>query len=65
MFLLVQNDCTRLLNRPVVAQERLKLSGQRWNKKGVHYLLNLRVVYKSGAWNKVTDLIKNPPKRAA
>jgi hypothetical protein len=48
-----------------VVQERLKLSGQRWNKKGAQHVLNLRVVYKSGAWNKVTDLIKNPPKRAA
>jgi len=39
-------------------QERLKLSGQRWNKKGAQNVLNLRVVYKSGAWNKVIDLIK-------
>lgn len=48
-----------------VVQERLKLSGQRWNKKGAQNVLNLRVVYKSGAWNKVIDLIKKKPERVA
>jgi len=47
-----------------VVQERLKLSGQRWNKKGAQNVLNLRVAHKSGTWNRVVDLIKNPNKLA-
>jgi hypothetical protein len=48
-----------------VVQERLKLSGQRWNKKGAQNVLNLRVAHKSGTWNRIVDLIKNPNKLAA
>ena len=48
-----------------VVQERLKLSGQRWNKTGAQNVLNLRVAHKSGSWYKVIDLIKNPYKPAA
>jgi len=48
-----------------VVQERLKLSGQRWNKKGAQNVLNLRVAYKSGTWNRIVELIKKPKKPAA
>ena len=39
-----------------VLQKRLKLSGQRWSKKGLQQIAQLRVVYKSGKWNHVKDL---------
>lgn len=44
-------------NRTVV-QARLKRSGQRWSKKGAQHMLNLRVVFMSNQWKKVTDLIQ-------
>jgi hypothetical protein len=34
----------------VVASQRLKLSGMRWNKQGGQVVLNLRVVWLSGVW---------------
>ena len=39
-----------------VLQKRLKLSGQRWTKKGLHQIAQLRVAYKSGKWDYVKDL---------
>ena len=39
-----------------VLQKRLKLSGQRWTKKGLQQMAQLRVVYKSGKWDHVKDL---------
>ena len=42
-------------NRTVV-QERLKLSGQRW--EGAQNVLNLRATRMSGQWNKVIQLVK-------
>lgn len=41
-----------------VIQQRLKLSGQRWTKKGTQQIVNLRAVQKSQKWKKVTKLIK-------
>jgi len=42
-----------------VLQKRLKLSGQRWTKKGLQQMAQLRVVYKSGKWNRIVNLAKN------
>jgi hypothetical protein len=41
-----------------VVQKRMKLSGQRWSKKGAGHLLNLRVIYMNQQWNKVIHLAK-------
>lgn len=41
-----------------IIQKRLKLSGQRWGKKGAQQIATLRVVRKSNEWNRVTELIK-------
>lgn len=35
----------------VVASQRLKLSGMKWNKQGGQVVLNLRVVWLSGVWD--------------
>jgi hypothetical protein len=40
-----------------VIQQRMKLSGQRWTKKGAQQLANLRIAYKSNQWDKVHQLI--------
>lgn len=42
-----------------VVQKRMKLSGQRWSKKGAQHMLNLRVVYMNGQWDKVIQLAKS------
>ena len=39
-----------------VLQKRLKLSGQRWTKKGLQQIAQLRAAYKSGKWDYVKDL---------
>jgi hypothetical protein len=41
-----------------VVQKRMKQSGQRWSKKGVQNMLNLRVLQMNGQWHKVVQLIK-------
>lgn len=41
-----------------VIQKRLKLSGQRWTKKGAQQILNLRVLEKSNRWQKVVQFAK-------
>jgi len=41
-----------------VLQQRMKLSGQRWTKKGFQNVANLRVTYKSNQWEKVTTLVQ-------
>jgi len=41
-----------------VLQQRMKLSGQRWTKKGFQNVANLRVVYKSNQWKKISDLVQ-------
>jgi len=38
-------------------QLRMKRSGQRWTKKGLRQIANLRVVHKSNEWNTVLDMI--------
>lgn len=42
-----------------VIQKRMKLSGQRWTKKGAQNMLNLRCVRLSGKWDKVIKLIRS------
>ena len=46
-------------------QERMKLSGQRWSKKGAQTMLNLRVTNMNGQWNKIIKLVKPNFKAAA
>lgn len=46
-------------------QERMKLSGQRWSKKGAQNMLNLRVTNMNGQWNKIVKLVKTNFKAAA
>lgn len=43
-----------------VLQVRMKRSGQRWVNKGCDNMVRLRVAYKSGKFNQVTDLLKTP-----
>ena len=40
-----------------VIQQRLKRSGQRWTRKGLQQVANLRAELKSNNWNKVLDFI--------
>jgi hypothetical protein len=47
-----------------IIQKRLKLSGQRWTKKGAQQVVNLRVCEKSNQWGKMVSLI-NENKNAA
>lgn len=43
-----------------VLQVRMKRSGQRWVNKGCDNMIRLRVAYKSGKFNQVTNLLKTP-----
>lgn len=40
-----------------VIQQRLKLAGMRWSKKGAQYISTLRAASKSDRWDKVQDII--------
>jgi len=42
-----------------VLQERLKKAGQRWSKKGLQKLINIRVLNKSGHWNRIIQKLQN------
>lgn len=48
-----------------VIQKRMKLSGQRWGKKGAQSMLNLRVINKNHQWAKIIELTKYGFKAAA
>jgi hypothetical protein len=48
-----------------VVQKRLKLSGQRWTKRGAQNMLNLRVTHMNGQWDKVVKLVQTEFKAAA
>jgi Uncharacterised protein family (UPF0236) len=48
-----------------VIQKRMKLSGQRWSRKGAQNMLQLRVTNLSGHWNHIIDLINEPTQLAA
>lgn len=41
-----------------VIQQRMKLSGQRWTKKGAQQMANLRTSFKSNQWKTVIELTK-------
>jgi hypothetical protein len=41
-----------------VVQKRMKLSGQRWSKRGAQNMLNLRVVSMNKRWDKIITLAK-------
>ena len=41
-----------------VVQRRMKLSGQRWSRKGAQHMLNLRVIYMNGQWQKIIQMAK-------
>jgi hypothetical protein len=42
-----------------VLQQRMKLSGQRWTKKGFQQIANIRANLKSGNWDRIINLTKN------
>jgi Uncharacterised protein family (UPF0236) len=42
-----------------VYQQRFKLSGQHWTKKGLQETIQLKSVSESKLWNKVTDIARN------
>jgi hypothetical protein len=48
-----------------VVQKRMKLSGQRWSRKGAQNMLNLRTTSMNGQWNKIIALTKINFKNAA
>jgi hypothetical protein len=48
-----------------VIQKRMKLSGQHWSKDGATNMLRLRVISMNKQWNKVINLVRTPPARAA
>ena len=48
-----------------VVQKRMKLSGQRWSKKGAQNMLNHRVTSMNEKWDKVIELVKTNFKAAA
>lgn len=41
-----------------VLQQRMKLSGQRWTKKGFQQIANIRAAKKSDNWNRIINLTK-------
>lgn len=48
-----------------VIQARMKLSGQRWSKRGAQNMLNLRVVAMNHRWDKVIQMVGSPKSIAA
>jgi hypothetical protein len=55
--LMIGSGAIEAAHREVV-QKRMKLSGQRWSKKGVQAILQLRITKKSAKWNKVINIAK-------
>ena len=54
--LLIGSGAIESAHRTVI-QKRLKQSGQRWTKQGAQNVVNLRVAYMNGEWEKVVKLI--------
>ena len=48
-----------------VVQKRLKLSGQRWSKKGARNMLKLRTTKMNNNWNKIIQLVQTEFKKTA
>ena len=42
-----------------ILQQRLKLSGQRWTKKGIQKIANLRILYKSNKLDNQRNLLNH------
>jgi hypothetical protein len=55
--LLIGSGAIESAHRTVI-QRRMKLSGQRWSKKGARHMLNLRTLNMSGHWHRVTDFYR-------
>ncbi|MEM6845493.1 MAG: hypothetical protein AAF632_24985 [Bacteroidota bacterium] len=56
--LLIGSGAIESAHRTVI-QHRMKLSGQRWSKKGARRMLNLRTLNMSGHWHRVTDFYRH------
>ena len=42
-----------------IYQQRFKLSGQHWTKKGLQETMQLKTAHQSDLWHKVIDIAKN------
>jgi hypothetical protein len=42
-----------------VYQQRFKLSGQHWTKKGLQETMQLKSAFESKLWDKVVDIARN------
>ena len=42
-----------------IYQQRFKLSGQHWTKKGLQEVMQIKSAYESDSWKKITDIAKN------
>jgi hypothetical protein len=47
-----------------LVQKGMKLSGQRWSRKGAEHMLQLRVTYMNKQWNNIIDLAKTKYQKA-
>ena len=56
--LLIDSGAIESAHRTVL-QQRMKLSGQRWTKKGFQQIANIRATLKSGNWDRIIELTKN------
>jgi predicted glutamine amidotransferase len=56
MGLMIGSGPIKAAHRHLI-QQRMKRSGQRWTKKGLQQVANLRVVHKSNEWNTLIDMI--------
>jgi len=56
--LLIGSGAIESAHRTVI-QRRMKLSGQRWSKKGAQKMLNLRTLNMSGYWSRLVNHLKN------
>ena len=57
MGLLIGSGAIESAHRTVL-QRRMKLSGQRWSRKGLNNMVKLRTMKMSGYWNKVVEFIR-------
>jgi hypothetical protein len=57
MGLLIGSGAIESAHRNVI-QQRLKLSGQRWTKRGAQQIINLRIANKSNQWNQIVEMTK-------
>lgn len=55
--LLIGSGAIESAHRTLI-QKRMKLSGQRWTKRGAQNMINLRVIEMSGYWHKVTEKLR-------